>query len=62
ASGDGKINSNDLSYIVDAMIKNKRWSAAQNQALDVNRDGKINSVDLSYVVDAMVKGKAIRQD
>jgi len=62
ANGDGIINSIDLSYIIDAMVKGKTWTAAQNAALDASRDGKINSIDLSHVIDAMVKGKPIKQD
>lgn len=62
ANGDGKINSIDLSYIIDSMYKGKRWTPAQNEALDASRDGKINSIDLSIVIDQMYKGRVIRQD
>ncbi len=62
ANGDGIINAIDLSYIIDSMVKGKRWTAAQNAALDTNRDGTINAIDLSYVIDSMVRGKLIKQD
>lgn len=62
ANGDGIINAIDLSYMIDSMVKGKRWSLAQNAALDANRDGTVNAIDLSYVIDSMVKGKPIKQD
>lgn len=62
ANGDAVINAIDLSYIIDSMVKGKRWAEAQNAALDVNRDGSVNAIDLSYVIDSMVRGKIIRQD
>ncbi len=60
-NGDGRINSIDLSYVIDSMYKGKRWKDVQNLALDANRDGKVNSIDLSYIIDSMYKGKAINQ-
>ena len=61
-SGDGIIDANDLSYIIDAMIKGKKWTEAQNAATDVNRDGFVDATDLSYVIDAMVKNRKINQN
>ncbi len=61
-NGDGRFNSIDLTYLIDAMFKGKRWTAVQNSALDVNRDGKINSIDLTAVINAMFRGAAIKQN
>lgn len=62
ANGDGKINSIDLSYIIDSMYKGHSWTAAQNAALDASRDGKVNSIDLSVLIDHMYKGQTIKQN
>lgn len=61
-NGDGEIDAIDMSYIIDSIYKDKRWTLAQNEALDAYRDGDINAIDLSVVVDHIYGNRAIDQN
>lgn len=61
-SGDGKINSNDLSDMLDQMLRGKVFPPARMEAMDPTRDGRVNSNDISAILDQMLRGTPIAQN
>ncbi|HHW93348.1 MAG TPA: hypothetical protein GX734_02495 [Clostridiaceae bacterium] len=61
ASGNGKINSNDMSYIIDYIYAGREVTPAQLLAMDASRNGVVNSNDLSAIIDYIYKGRVISQ-
>ena len=61
-TGDGKINTNDLSVVIDRMSRDRALTDVQLLATDVTRDGKINTNDLSRIIGWMSKDVPIPQD
>lgn len=60
-SGDGFINSDDLTEILEQMYKGVDFPSAVLKAMDTTRDGFINSDDLTDVLVHMYKGQPIDQ-
>lgn len=61
-SGNGKINSNDMSYIIDYIYAGREVTPAQLMAMDASRNGVVNSNDLSAIIDYIYKGRVIPQE
>jgi hypothetical protein len=61
ATGDGFINSDDLTDMLDQMYKGTNFSNAVLEAMDPTRDGYINSDDLQDVLELMYRGVPIDQ-
>jgi hypothetical protein len=59
--GDGWINSNDVSSVVDFMYRGRKPSEAELMAMDAVPDGYINSNDYSALIDYMYRGRKIPQ-
>jgi hypothetical protein len=61
-SGNGKINSNDMSYIIDYVYAGREVTPAQLMAMDASRNGVVNTNDLSAIIDYIYKGRVIPQE
>jgi len=61
-TGDGSIDTNDISTIFDYLYRNMTMTDAQKEGMDVYRDGEINSNDISAVFDWLYKNRAISQE
>ncbi len=61
-SGNGKVNSNDMSYIIDYIYAGREVTPAQLAAMDASRNGVVNSNDLSAIIDYIYKGRVISQE
>jgi len=55
ASGDGRINSYDLTIIAKYVIKELAFSGSSIQSADVNNDGRVNSYDLTLIAKHVIK-------
>lgn len=55
ASGDGRINSYDLTITAKYVIKELAFSGSSVAAADVNNDGRVNSFDLTQMAKHIIK-------
>ena len=54
-TGDGKVDSMDMYYVIQYILGNMQLNDNQKKAIDLNNDGKIDSMDMYLIIQIILK-------
>lgn len=54
-TGDGKVDSMDMYYVIQYILGNTQLNDEQKKAIDINNDGKIDSMDMYLIIQIILK-------
>ena len=54
-TGDGKVDSMDMYYIIQYILGNIQLDENQKKSIDLNTDGKIDSMDMYLMIQIILK-------